>query len=363
MRPVSEAEMSEAIRTASAPVAILGGGTRRLGAATGAVLEMSGLSGVQLYETGALTLVVRAGTPLAEVDALLAAERQRLAFEVPDLRRLLAREGASTIGGVVASNASGPRRVQAGACRDSVLGVRFVDGTGRVVKNGGRVMKNVTGYDLVKLMAGSRGALGVLTEVSLRVQAQPETEVTLMAPRGLEDGLGALRGALRSPFEVSGAAYAEGRALLRVEGMAGSVAYRAGALRDRLGGAWETLPDAASAALWRGVRDVSALAGQGGSVWRLVITPSEAGRVVRDLGAPAVVDWGGGLVWLLTRGGQGAAVRAALQGVGHATLVRPSPGDAGTDLLPPQSGDVARLSGGLRRMFDPRGIFAAEGQA
>ncbi len=363
MRPISEVEVSEAIHAARVPVTIIGGGTRRPGAAAGGRLEMSGLSGVQLYEPGALTLVVRAGTPLAEVEALLAAERQRLAFEVPDLRRLLAREGHSTIGGVVASNASGPRRVQAGACRDSLLGVRFVDGTGRVVKNGGRVMKNVTGYDLVKLMAGSRGVLGVLTEVSLRVQAQPETEITLVARRGLEAGLNTLRGALRSPFEVSGAAYAEGRALLRIEGMAGSVAYRSGALRDRLGGEWDTVSDAASAALWRDVRDVSAFAGQGGSVWRLVVKPTEAARLVQDLGAAAVVDWGGGLVWLLTQGGQGAAVRATLQGVGHATLVRPLPGDEGTDILPPEPDDLARLSAGLRHMFDPRGIFAAGGLA
>lgn len=363
MRPISEAEVSEAIHAARVPVTIIGGGTRRPGAAAGDVLEMSGLSGVQLYEPGALTLVLRAGTPLAEIKALLAAERQRLAFEVPDLRRLLARVGPSTIGGVVASNASGPRRVQAGACRDSLLGVRFVDGAGRLVKNGGRVMKNVTGYDLVKLMAGSRGALGVLTEVSLRVQAQPETEVTLVARRELEDGLGALRGALRSPFEVSGAAYAEGHALLRVEGMAGSVAYRSQALRDRLGGEWDTVPDAASAALWRDVRDVSAFAGQGGSVWRLVVKPTEAAPLVQGLGATAVVDWGGGLVWLLTEGGQGATVRAALRGIGHATLVRPSSGDEGTDLLPPEPDDIARLSAGLRHMFDPRGIFAAGGQA
>ncbi|MEY5037499.1 MAG: hypothetical protein RL472_605 [Pseudomonadota bacterium] len=362
MHPINEAEVREAILAARAPVTVIGGGTRQLGATAGAVLEMSGLSAVQLYEPGALTLVVQAGTPLVDVEALLAAERQRLAFEVPDLRRLLAREGHSTIGGVVASNASGPRRVQAGACRDSLLGVRFVDGAGRVVKNGGRVMKNVTGYDLVKLMAGSRGALGVLTEVSLRVQAQPETEVTLQASCGLEDGLATLRAALRSPFEVSGAAYAEGRALLRVEGMAGSVAYRARALRDRLGGDWDTMPDTASAALWRDVRDVSALVGQGGSVWRLVVKPSEAARLVRDLGTAAVVDWGGGLIWLLTEGGQGATVRAALQGVGHATLVRPSPGDEGTDVLPPESDDVARLSAGLRRSFDPRGIFAVQGQ-
>ncbi len=173
MRPLGEAELAEMVAGARGPLLVRGGGTRAVGLAAGEVLETGGLSGVELYEPGALTLVVRAGTPLAEVERVLAGERQRLAFEPPDLRRLLGREGVSTIGGVVAANASGPRRVQVGACRDAALGVRFVDGRGAVVKNGGRVMKNVTGYDLVKLMAGSQGVLGVLTEVAFKVQAMP----------------------------------------------------------------------------------------------------------------------------------------------------------------------------------------------
>lgn len=364
MRPTTEVELSEMIRSTAATLVVRGGGTRALGRAEGPVLETGGLAGVRLYEPGALTLVARAGTPLAEIEALLAGERQRLAFEVPDLRGLLGRDGASTIGGVVAANASGPRRVQAGACRDSLLGVRFVDGSGDLVKNGGRVMKNVTGYDLVKLMAGSRGTLGVLTEVSLRVQARPEAEVTLVADcgekaGGIEAGLAALRSALGSPFEVSGAACAGGRALLRVEGMAGSVAYRAAALCKRLGGAWGEAAD--GPALWAAVRDVSAFAGRAGSVWRLVVTPSEAGRIVTTLGGEAVIDWGGGLIWLLTEAGQGAAVRAAVGRHGHATLVRASEGDAGTALHPPEPPAVARLSAGLRAAFDPRGIFAQGG--
>jgi glycolate oxidase FAD binding subunit len=146
-----ESDLAEAVQGATGPLRVVGGGTR--GGAGG------GLSGVVLCEPGALTPVARAGTPLAEVEALLAGEGQRLAFEPPDFRALLGVDGASTIGGVAAANASGPRRVQAGAARDAMIGVRFVDGCGTVVKNGGRVMKNVTGYDLVKLMAGSRGRL------------------------------------------------------------------------------------------------------------------------------------------------------------------------------------------------------------
>ena len=171
--------------------------------------------------------MVRAGTPLAEVEALLAGEGQRLAFEPMDHRALLGTTGTPTIGGVVAANVSGPRRIQVGAARDFALGARFVDGAGRVLKNGGRVMKNVTGYDLVKLMAGSWGTLGVLTEVSLKVLAVPETEATLVG-RGLTaaPAVAALRAALGSPCDVTGAAHlrASGGAsatLVRIEGLRG----------------------------------------------------------------------------------------------------------------------------------------------
>ncbi|CAN0269046.1 unnamed protein product, partial [Chrysoparadoxa australica] len=181
MRPESEAELAEMIAGAREAFHIRGGGTRAIGVTTAPqVLETGGLAGITLYEPGALTLVARAGTPLVEIEAALAAEGQRLAFEPMDHRGLLGTQGAPTIGGVVAANVSGPRRVQAGACRDFMLGVRFVDGTGTVVKNGGRVMKNVTGYDLVKLISGSWGTLGVLTEVSLKVLPQPETAACVM---------------------------------------------------------------------------------------------------------------------------------------------------------------------------------------
>ena len=351
MRPASEVELSEMIRSAE-PLVIRGGGTRSIGAAVGAVLETGGMSGVELYEPGALTLVARAGTSLAKVEALLAAERQRLAFEVPDMRALLGREGVSTIGGVVAANASGPRRVQVGACRDALLGVRFVDGAGAVIKNGGRVMKNVTGYDLVKLLAGSHGSLGVLTEVAFKVQALPEAAVTLVSERGLAEGLAALRVALGSPYDISGAGYAQGCAMIRVEGMAGSVAYRAGALEQALGGDWQRID---GGDLWQGLRDVQAFAGVAGAVWRLAVKPTEAARIITGLGLQAMVDWGGGLVWLLDPTGA-ADVRAAVAGHGHATLVRALPGMTAA-AFPPEAAGVAALTAGLRAKFDPRGIF------
>jgi glycolate oxidase FAD binding subunit len=360
MRPADEAELGAAIRGAAGPLSVRGGGTRGIFGA-GAVLETAGLAGVRLYEPGALTLVAGAGTPLAEIEAVLAAERQRLAFEPPDLRALLGRSGVSTLGGVAAANASGPRRVQAGAARDAMLGLRFVDGTGAAVKNGGRVMKNVTGYDLVKLMAGAMGSLGILTEVSLKVQAVPEAEATLLA-EGLGDdaGLAALRRALASPYDVSGAAHRGGGATaIRVEGMAGSVAYRVAGLRRLIAADWRVAEGPASAAHWRAVRDIADFAGRPGAVWRISGVPAEAARVPQalraaGLGCEALWDWGGGLLWLLCPEGQGGAIRALLAGRGHATRLR---GTETSPAFPPQPAGVAALQEALKAKFDPRGIL------
>ena len=360
MRPESERELADLVAGAGAALAVRGGGTR--GAPVqGVALETAGLAGVRLYEPGALTLVAGAGTPLAEIEALLAGERQRLAFEPPDLRGLLGRAGVSTLGGVAAANASGPRRVQAGACRDAMLGVRFVDGTGAVVSNGGRVMKNVTGYDLVKLMAGSQGALGVLSEISLKVQAMPEAEATLVAG-GLDEAaaLAALRRALALPYDVSGAAHRGGGAtMLRVEGMAGSVAYRVAELRRLVPADWQVVEAEASAALWRGVRDAADLAGRPGAVWRLCLVPGAAARVPAALRAAGIAhealwDWGGGLLWLACAAGHGAAIRAALGGHGHATRLK---GDEESPAHPPHPPGVAALKQGLKDRFDPRGLL------
>jgi glycolate oxidase FAD binding subunit len=354
MRPETEADLAEVVAGATRPLLVRGGGTRAIGHAVGEVLETGGLAGVELYEPGALTLVVRAGTAVSDIDRVLAAERQRLAFEVPDLRGILGREGLSTIGGVVAANASGPRRVQVGACRDALLGVRFVDGAGVVVKNGGRVMKNVTGYDLVKLVAGSRGTLGVLTEVSFKVQAMPEAEATLVVEGlGDEAGLAALRVALGSPFDISAAARHSGRSLIRVEGMAGSVAYRVGRLRALVEGEVTVVEGDESVALWRPVRDVTPFAGKSGEVWRIATLPTVAAEVVERIGGEALWDWGGGLIWMLTDHGRGAEVAATVAGRGHATLVR----GVGGPVFPREAPEVAALVAGLKAKFDPRGIL------
>lgn len=365
MRVSDEAELAEAVRTAHGALVVRGGGTRDVGRpVSGDVIDLSGLAGIRLYEPGALTLVAGAGTPLAEVEAALAAEGQRLAFEPADWRGLLGTAGAPTLGGMVAANVSGPRRVQAGACRDSLLGVRFVDGTGAVVRNGGRVMKNVTGYDLARLIAGSWGTLGILTEVGLKVLPAPESAATLVI-EGLDDAraLQAMTAALQSPFDVSGAAHGAMGTLIRVEGFAQSVAYRAERLAKVLAGfgAVEVERDAARiAALWRAVRDLAPFHGTAGDVWRFSVRPSDAPGLVDDLRRRGLVeqvlyDWGGGLVWIEVAPG----VNLCPKGLrGHATLMRAS-AETRSRVAPfqPEPAPVAAIAAGLRSRFDPRGIL------
>ncbi|MGY6634915.1 MAG: FAD-binding protein [Alkalilacustris sp.] len=364
MQPTTEAELSEAIRGANGPLAIRGGGTRPLGrAVAGEALSTAALTGVRLYEPGALTLVVGAGTPVADVEALLAAEGQRLPFEPMDHRGVTGTTGTPTVGGMVAANASGPRRVQAGACRDSMIGVRFVDGSGAIIKNGGRVMKNVTGYDLVKLLAGSWGTLGVLTEVAFKLLPAPPAAASLRLD-GLDDvtAVKAMAAALTSPFEVSGAAHLPGRGtFLRLEGMEAQVVYRAAQLARRLApfGPADVTRDADTvAATWTAIRDAAALHDRPGDIWRVSVKPSDGPAVATRAGAEAVqYDWGGGLLWLCMSAG--TDLRARLDGIaGHATLVRASP-ETRTRIAPfaPEPPAVAALSESLRRRFDPRGIL------
>ncbi len=361
MQPETEEELSATVAGARGPLRIVGGRTRPIGRSiVGEVLDASGIAGIRLYEPGALTLVAAAGTPLAEVEAALDAEGQRLAFEPADWRGLLGTTGEPTLGGMVAANVSGPRRVQAGACRDALLGVRFVDGTGAVVKNGGRVMKNVTGYDLVKLMAGSWGTLGILTEVSLKVLPAPEAVATLVL-EGLDDirAVQAMTAALRSPYDLTGAAHGETGTLLRIEGFAQSVAYRAERLAATLApfGAVR-LEREATAALWRDVRDVALFQGAAGDVWRLSVKPSDAPGLVARSGARSVLyDWGGGLVWLLMP--EGEDLRARLGAfAGHATLIRAADDvRARIATFQPEPAPLAAISAGLRARFDPRGIL------
>lgn len=383
LTPRDESEAAGMVREAAAqktPLEIKGGGTRAgLGAPVnaGRTLSMAALNGVTLYEPGALTLVARAGTPLSEIETALAKEGQRLPFEPMDHRPLYGTTGEPTIGAVVACNISGPRRVQSGACRDLLLGMRVVTGEGEVVKSGGRVMKNVTGYDLPRLICGAHGTLGVITEVSLKVLPKPEATAVLLIG-GLPDGraVEALSAALVSPFEVSGAAHlpkgVDGApvTMIRLEGFSDSVAYRAGRLRDALSGFGavevETDPGRAAAG-WAYIRDARNLSDGEGAVWRLSIKPSDGPALLERLRdrielTGAFYDWGGGLVWLRTpdRGDAGAAaIREKLASTGgHATLVRASAGTrASVPVFQPESAAVAKLSAAIRAKFDPAGIL------
>lgn len=364
--PKTEDELAEAVRSVKGGVRIFGGGTRAIEVANcDRELNTSGLTGISLYDPGALTLVAKSGTSVAQIETVLAGENQRLAFEPMDHRGLLGTTGQPTIGGVVAANISGPRRVQVGACRDHLLGVRFVDGRGTVIKNGGRVMKNVTGYDLVKLMAGSFGTLGVLSEVSLKVLPQVEaTSVVLINGLSNEDAVLAMSRAMGSPYEVSGAAHSpsglDGHpvTMLRFEGFEDSVAYRSkavsGLFSDCSEVSIETDPARTSAG-WKWVRDVEAFHDQSGDVWRISCVPSQAPDLARRAGGKVLFDWAGGLIWALTP--EGYDLRAALGSfAGHATRVR-SQTPTGTPAFSPEPPLLAKFSAGLRGKFDPRGIL------
>src|SRR5215218_465890 len=362
------------------PLALVGGGTKaELGrpAQTEATLSSAALTGVTLYEPAELVIAARAGTPLSEVVRTLADRGQQLPFEPMDYRPLLGSSGEPTIGGVAAANISGPRRIMAGAARDSLIGVRFVNGRGEAVKSGGRVMKNVTGLDLVKLMAGSWGTLGFLTEVTFKVLPRPERVATLVFS-GLDEAraVAALCAAVASPFEVAGAAHlpanldgAGARTLIRIEGFSFSVDYRLGELRRLLKGfgGGDVMEGEPGDALWQGLRDVAPLAKRRErAVWRVSTAPTKgpelAAQVSRALDAVLYYDWCGGLLWIATdaSGDAGAAtIRAATrQHGGHATLVRaPAEVRAAVDVFEPLSAPMMQLTAGIKTAFDPAGIL------
>ncbi|MBL6638360.1 MAG: FAD-binding protein [Planktomarina sp.] len=377
--PEDETALAAALREAKGPLQIMGGGTRPIGRiAPAQALSTRRLQGITLYEPGAMTLVAKTGTAVEEIEAVLAAENQRLAFEPMDHRAILGTSGQPTLGGVIAANVSGPRRIQVGAARDFALGVTFVDGTGQVLSNGGRVMKNVTGYDLVKLMSGSWGTLGVLTEVALKVLPVSETQVTLKVHvTTWADAVGCMSAALGTPFDVSGAATvqaAEGGfdSLIRIEGFETSVQYRASELTQRLAkfGTVDVVGDP-----WAEVKDLRAWAALD-TVWRISVRPTDSLKVIelmqdlqQDRGFHCQLDWGGGLLWLGLEAAQMADTRAGLalhqalqrhvaQLRGHATLVTSGLlRDQELCHFQPLERAIERVSQSLREKFDPRGIL------
>lgn len=383
LTPATEEEACTVVAEAAAaamPLALEGNGTK---AAIGRpnqterTLSARALSGVTLYEPAEMVIGARAGTPLAEIETTLALRNQALPFEPMDYRPLLGTTGEPTIGAVAAGNISGPRRIQAGAARDSLIGIRIVNGRGEAIKSGGRVMKNVTGLDLVKFVCGSWGTLGFLTEVTFKVLPRPERAATLVL-RGLDDtqAVAVLSAALGSPYDVTGAAHlpaglgAGAQTLIRLEGLAFSVDHRAGELRRllRRAGPADLIEGEASAAIWRAVRDVEPLIEPtDNAVWRISTAPTRgpdlAGVVGRLLpGSRWYFDWGGGLVWLSCPPGKdagSAAIRAAIhQYGGHATLIRaPDEIRAVVEVFQSESEPLRKLTLGLKASFDPKSIF------
>jgi glycolate oxidase FAD binding subunit len=337
------------------------------------VLDLSGLSGVVDYAPEELVVTLRAGTPLSEIEALLAQRNQMLAFEPPDLGPLLGLEtGQGTLVGAVMGNLAGSRRVSAGAARDHLLGFSGVNGRGETFKSGGKVMKNVTGYDLSKLLAGSWGTLAVLDEVSVKVLPAPDQTRTLLL-LGLADdsAVKVMCAAMGSPHDVSGAAHVAGKTALRLEGVAPSVEARLKGLRELLatsGAKLDELGTLESRAFWREVRDVAPLnAARDAIVWKISCPPTEGPAIVSRIKAQrptaeAFYDWSGGLIWLALPASADAdhvIVRGALGPTGgHATLVRaPDPVRASVPVFQPQPPALAALAGRVKESFDPKCLF------
>ena len=386
--PRNLAEVEEIVRAALSTGTRLGvqgmGGKQGFGRPreVDAVVGLAGLSGISLYEPEDLVMVCGAGTPLAEVEAALAERRQQLAFEPPDAALWYGGEpGTGTIGGTFACNLAGPRRFKAGAARDHLLGVHCVTGRGETVKTGGRVVKNVTGYDLCKLLSGSFGTLAVLGQLSFKVLPAPERCATLLIEGADLDDLAArLRKASGTAFEISGASsltVATARrsgiealkdagthlAALRVEGFPASVADRMeGLVREVVAGTagHRRLDHDQSLAFWREIRDLSLLP-MSPVLWRLSVAPSEGINVAQrlhSLGAELLLDQVGDHVWAAMPADDAPRVRALVARGGHATLIR-APDAVRRSVQPfqPQEPGLAALARRVRNSFDPERIL------
>jgi glycolate oxidase FAD binding subunit len=397
LKPRDAAEVEQAVNWALAgakTLEVVGRGSKRtIGRAAqwDATLDLSGLAGVTLYEPAELVLSAKAGTPLAEIEALVAANGQELAFEPMDYGPLLGGgAGAGTIGGALSANLSGPRRIKAGAARDHFLGVQAVSGRGETFKSGGRVVKNVTGYDLCKLLAGSWGTLAVMTDVTIKTLPRAETEETTLL-LGLDDrAAGKLMAAAMGSFaDASAAAHlpqavaariaetaTAGGAVtaFRLEGVAPSVAHRKAVLARLAApfGTVGTLGEAASRTFWQAVRDVVPFAAGGPAgthdLWRISTAPTRGADIGHALSEQAqaeiLYDWAGGLIWAALPPSEDARadlVRSSVAAVGgHATLVRAPAGvRAAVAVFEPGPPELAALTRRVRESFDPRGVLNA----
>jgi len=393
VRPAVEWELASLLREAAEramPLEIIGGGSKRaFGRSVQAAKAVvtSALRAISLYEPSELVMSALAGTLLADVERELSGKGQMLPFEPIDLGPVLGAEtGLGTIGGVFATNLSGSRRVLAGAARDHLLGVRAINGRGEAFKSGGRVMKNVTGYDLARGLAGSWGTLAVMTEVTFKVQPKPETTATLVLI-GLADEIASevMCLAMGSPYEVSGAVHLHepvvGRlwnatlrgaggsvTAIRLENFAKFIAYRKERLGKLLGpyGEVHAVDEATSLAFWSELRQLSALQRQSTPLWRLSVTPTSGPKIVKAIAqhmqVEAVYDWSGGLIWLGVPSAADAGAsdirRVIAHHGGHATLVRAAPAvRAAIEVFQPLEPGIDRISRGLKAAFDPAGIL------
>jgi len=362
LRPRDQEDLVEILHAHPRPLEPIGGGSKRaIGPPVDADrLELSALSGIVAYEPAELVLTAGAATPLATIEAELARNGQRLAFEPPDFGALIGAApcGGQTIGGVLSANVAGSRRVSAGAARDHFLGFAAVSGDGVPFKAGGRVVKNVTGYDLPKLIAGSWGTLAVLVSVTVRVAPLPETETTVVVPvRDPAAAVDVLARALGSPHDVSAAAFVPSRgAALRLEGFGASVAARVSGLLEWLGrDDADPLVDAESRAFWRQTGAAAEL-GDWPCIVRISVPPSEAPRAIEDIEPERyLLDWGGGLIWAAYTNADIERIRSAIP-AGHATLWKaPRALRESAEVFPRPPAAVAALAAKLKAAFDPHG--------
>jgi glycolate oxidase FAD binding subunit len=395
LKPRDAKEVEDAVRWALAhdkALEVVGQGTKRaIGrpSQTDITLDLSGLSGITLYEPAELVLSARAGTPLADIEELLQKHNQELAFEPMDYGPVLGGKTgqnytSGTIGGVIAANLSGPRRIKAGAARDHFLGVTAVTGRGDTIKSGGRVVKNVTGYDMCKVLAGSWGTLAAMTDITIKVLPRAETEATVLV-EGLDDAsaCGVMAAAMGSPCDVSAAAHlpdhvasyfdglpnAEAATALRLEGVAPSVKHRKEVLAALMKpfGKIALLDETQSRALWKSVREVKPFASDASRarpLWRISTQPARGHAVAAAItpAAQMFYDWGGGLIWVAMPYGDepdATSIREAVAAVGgHATLVRaPASVRASADVFQPQEAGLASLSKRVKESFDPKGVL------
>jgi len=344
----SFADRVRAAADAGARLRLRGGGTKDFygGALEGEVLDTRAYAGIVRYDPTELVVTARAGTPLAALEAALAEKQQMLPFEPPHFARA---DAAATVGGCVAAGLSGPRRVAAGALRDFVLGASLLDGRGRTLRFGGEVMKNVAGYDVARLLAGSLGTLGVILEVSLKVLPRPVEEQTRRFELSQAEAITRLNAWAGQPHPISAAAWHAGVLQLRLSGAAAALR----AAGPRLGG--EPVAADAAAEFWDSVREQShPFFGGEAPLWRLALPPNTAPLA---LAGEPLIEWGGALRWLRSDAAPGVLREAAARAGGHATLFRARDRDKAAGAFAPLGALQMRLHRGLKAAFDPQGIF------